>query len=88
VRIEGSRDETSLSVVNQGATIAPEHLPRLFDRFYRVDASRSGAARNHGLGLAIVAAIARMHGGRVVATSSDGITSIGLVIPTTPTEPA
>lgn len=88
VRIEGSRDEASLSVVNQGATIAPEHLPRLFDRFYRIDASRSGAARNHGLGLAIVAAIARMHGGRVVATSSDGITSIGLVIPTTPTEPA
>ena len=88
VRIEGSRDETSLSLVNQGATIAPEHLPRLFDRFYRVDASRSGAARNHGLGLAIVAAIARMHGGRVAATSSDGTTSIGLVIPTMPTESA
>lgn len=69
-------------VVNQGATIPSEHLARVFDRFYRVDASRSGAGRNHGLGLAIVAAIARMHGGQTTAKSADGTTSIGLCINT------
>lgn len=72
--------EVQLRVVNRGETIEPEHLPRLFDRFYRGEASRSAAHRNHGLGLSIVAAIARMHGGRVLATSSDGITAIGIVL--------
>lgn len=59
-----------IGVHNLGPVIAREHLPRLFDRFYRVDPSRSNAARNHGLGLAIVAAIARMHGGAARAESS------------------
>jgi two-component system heavy metal sensor histidine kinase CusS len=81
VRIEiarGPPGEVQLRVVNRGATIEPDHLPRLFDRFYRGDPSRSDADRNHGLGLSIVAAIARMHGGRPVATSSGGISSIGM----------
>ncbi len=56
-------------------------LPYLFHRFYRADAARSDAARNHGLGLAIVAAIARMHGGRIMAESNGGVTSIGLTVP-------
>jgi two-component system heavy metal sensor histidine kinase CusS len=81
VRVEiarGPPGEVQLRVVNRGATIEPDHLPRLFDRFYRGDPSRSDADRNHGLGLSIVAAIARMHGGRPVATSSGGISSIGM----------
>lgn len=61
----------SIGVHNQGELIAAEHLPRLFDRFYRIDPSRTNADRNHGLGLAIVAAIARMHGGIAVAESTD-----------------
>lgn len=69
--------QVRLRVINQGGTIAPEHLPRLFDRFYRADPSRSDAVRNHGLGLAIVAAIARMHGGEPRADSKDGVTTIG-----------
>ena len=77
-RLDG---EVALRVMNQGHTIAAEHLPHLFNRFYRADAARSDAARNHGLGLAIVAAIARMHGGRVAADSRGGITSIGLDLP-------
>ncbi|MBY0438164.1 MAG: heavy metal sensor histidine kinase [Burkholderiales bacterium] len=83
VRVEISRPapaEVQLRVVNQGVTIAPEHLPRLFDRFFRGESSRSEGRRNHGLGLAIVAAIARMHGGRVLATSSDGVSTIGMVL--------
>ena len=78
---DGLDDEVALRVVNQGHTIPTEHLPYLFHRFYRADAARSNAARNHGLGLAIVAAIARMHGGRTVAESNGGVTSIGLTVP-------
>lgn len=70
-----------LCVKNQGPAIAAEHLPRLFDRFYRSDASRTQADRNHGLGLAIVAAIARMHGGHVLASSEAGVTTIGISLP-------
>jgi two-component system, OmpR family, heavy metal sensor histidine kinase CusS len=72
--------EVRLAVANHGATIEPAHLPRLFDRFFRGDRARSGAHQNHGLGLAIVAAIARMHGGRPFASSASGITSIGFTV--------
>lgn len=81
VQIDRLDGEVALRVMNQGHTIAAEHLPHLFNRFYRADAARSDAVRNHGLGLAIVAAIARMHGGRTMAESSDGVTSIGLTVP-------
>jgi two-component system heavy metal sensor histidine kinase CusS len=70
--------DVQLKVVNRGVTIGPDDLPRLFDRFYRADAARSAADRNHGLGLSIVAAIARMHGGRPIANSADGTSSIGM----------
>lgn len=70
-----------LSVLNEGPEIAPAHLPRLFDRFYRADPARAQADRNHGLGLAIVAAIARMHGGQPFAESALGRTRIGLLLP-------
>jgi two-component system heavy metal sensor histidine kinase CusS len=81
LEIEAARaGEVRLCLVNLGDTIAPEHLPRLFDRFYRGDPSRSDANRNHGLGLSIVAAIARMHGGETLAKSSGGVTAIGLTL--------
>lgn len=78
---EGPRDNISIAVINRGAEIDPIHLPRLFDRFYRADTSRAHANLNHGLGLAIVAAIARMHGGATFATSSNGITKVGILLP-------
>ena len=81
VRVEITAEaagEVRLKVVNRGVTIGPDDLPRLFDRFYRGDASRSDADRNHGLGLSIVAAIARMHGGRPLANSSGGTSAIGM----------
>ncbi len=81
VEIDAARaGEVALRVVNLGDTVRQEHLPRLFDRFYRGDPSRSDANRNHGLGLSIVAAIARMHGGRPLASSIDGVTAIGLTL--------
>jgi len=69
-----------VSVQNAGSGIAREHLSRLFDRFYRVDSSRSGSRENHGLGLAIVRAVATMHGGTVFAESDDGATTIGFTV--------
>ncbi|WP_084267666.1 heavy metal sensor histidine kinase [Azohydromonas lata] len=76
-----SPDVLQLVVSNQGEDIGPEHLPRLFDRFYRAEASREHSDLNHGLGLAIVAAIARMHEGQAFADSRSGRTSIGLRLP-------
>ncbi len=73
---------TWIAVANPGKTVAPAHLPRLFDRFYRVDSSRHdpGAIHGHGLGLAIVKAVATMHGGATLATSEDGLTTIAFSI--------
>lgn len=73
--------EVRIAVHNEGPTIDPGHLPRLFDRFYRADTARTHADRNHGLGLAIVAAIARMHDGQVFAVSADGVTRVGMILP-------
>ena len=71
-----------VTVENQGPTIAPDALPRLFERFYRVAAAGEAGGAHHGLGLAIVAAIARMHGGSAFARSAGGVTAIGMVLPT------
>ncbi len=68
---------TQITIENFGDSIAPEHLPRLFDRFFRADTARAQADRHHGLGLAIVAAIAKLHGGGTVARSQAGRTCIG-----------
>jgi two-component system heavy metal sensor histidine kinase CusS len=75
-----------IAVANPGATIAATHLPRLFDRFYRVDSSRhdAGDVRGHGLGLAIVKAVAAMHGGATLATSEAGITTIAFSLADAP----
>jgi two-component system heavy metal sensor histidine kinase CusS len=74
-----------IAVSNPGKPIADNHLPRLFDRFYRVDAARNDKDQSqlhgHGLGLAIVKAIAKMHGGGVFASSVDGMTTIGFSMP-------
>lgn len=75
-----SDTEVSLVVANQGEMVSPEILGRIFDRFFRASASREHGQKNHGLGLAITSAIARMHGGRTTAASTNGKTEIGLVL--------
>jgi two-component system heavy metal sensor histidine kinase CusS len=76
-------EQISVTVENAGAGIEAEHLPRLFDRFFRVDASRCcDEVQHHGLGLAIVAAIARMHAGRTLAESAAGTTRVGFTLAT------
>lgn len=82
IKVEISRLEASASVLvrNRGSAIPVTALPRLFDRFFRIQTSREGGSENHGLGLAIVAAIAHMHGGKTLATCKGGVTSIGFDI--------
>jgi two-component system sensor histidine kinase CiaH len=64
------RERISLTVEDTGMGIAPEHLPHLFERFYRVDKARSRAQGGAGLGLAIAAWIARAHGGAITVRSA------------------
>ncbi|MFN4329201.1 MAG: ATP-binding protein [Limnobacter sp.] len=69
-----------ITVTNEGADIPPQSLPYLFDAFFRAENARSSRGENHGLGLAIVAAIARIHGGTTLARSQGGHTTIGFSV--------
>jgi two-component system heavy metal sensor histidine kinase CusS len=73
---------TDISVENSGEDIDPLLMPRLFDRFYRVDQARSHLGSDGvGLGLAITKAIVEAHGGSVYASSARGITRFTLTFP-------
>jgi two-component system phosphate regulon sensor histidine kinase PhoR len=81
VQVEARREtgEVVILVRGQGPGIAPEHLPRLFERFYRVDPGRSRKVGGTGLGLAIVKHIAQAHGGYVTLKSAPGKGSTFLI---------
>ncbi|MEA3386715.1 MAG: ATP-binding protein, partial [Thermodesulfobacteriota bacterium] len=74
VRVEALQRENEIiiSVHDQGCGIEKKHLPRIFERFYRVDKARSRQMGGTGLGLAIVKHIAQTHGGRVAVESIPG----------------
>jgi two-component system, OmpR family, phosphate regulon sensor histidine kinase PhoR len=72
VAVEEAGDEVVISVTDEGPGVPREHLPRLFERFYRVDKARSRDLGGTGLGLAIVKHIAQIHGGRVSVESVVG----------------
>jgi signal transduction histidine kinase len=72
VRAEDVDDGVRLSVADTGAGIPQEHLPRIFERFYRADPSRSREEGGTGLGLSIVRHLVESHGGRVSAESTLG----------------
>ena len=71
-----------LSVSDNGAGISSEHLPRIFERFYRVDRSRSRELGGTGLGLSIVKHVALLHGGSVeVESTLDRGSTFSLILP-------
>lgn len=73
-----------LTVSDQGRELSPQHLERIFEKFYRADESRGSAAGGAGLGLAISREIARAHGGDIYASSDAGLTSFTVWIPQGP----
>jgi two-component system sensor histidine kinase BaeS len=79
-RLDGG--QLVVTVQDTGRGIAPEHVPNIFDRFYKVDASRAGSATGSGLGLSIVKAVVDRHGGTVKVFSSPSGTTFELRLPT------
>jgi len=72
VRVEERTDDIMINVTDYGVGIEKKHLPRLFERFYRVDKARSRDLGGTGLGLSIVKHIAQVHRGRVQVESTPG----------------
>jgi two-component system phosphate regulon sensor histidine kinase PhoR len=76
VTYDTDANASRISVADTGEGILPEHIDRVFERFYRADRARSGEAGGTGLGLAIVKHLARLHGGEVSARSELGVGSV------------
>lgn len=72
VTLTRQQDKLRLTVHNTGAPIPPEHLPHLFERFYRADAARNRTQGGYGLGLAIARSITETHRGKISVASSAG----------------
>jgi signal transduction histidine kinase len=82
VRAERRPSDLLVSISNTGDGIPPDDLPRVFERFYRVEKSRDRARGGAGIGLAIVKQLVEAGGGRVGAESSDGLTRFWFSLPT------
>ncbi|GEM_PF-6907736 len=78
----GSTGKIRFAVADQGIGIAPEHIPQLFEKFFRVDSSTTAKIEGTGLGLAIVKHIVELHGGEITVESALGKGStFGFLIP-------
>ena len=83
IRLDARLSEAGMTIAvsNPGDGIAKQDLPRLFERFYRSDKSRSSSATSSGLGLAIVKSIMKLHRGEVTVTSIDKVVTFSMVFP-------
>jgi len=72
IEVDGDKNQARLIVSDTGMGIAPQHLPRIFDRFYRGDSSRSRRTGGSGLGLSICKSIAEAHRGSIEVESEPG----------------
>jgi two-component system OmpR family sensor kinase len=89
VRVRADNDEAVLEVADQGPGLTPEQAEKVFEPFYRSDPSRGRKTGGVGLGLAIVAAIAQAHHGRVeVGATPGGGATFRVLIPVNGDEPA
>lgn len=79
ISLRDAEEEVVISITNPGPDIPPQHLARLFDRFYRADPSRQG--EGIGLGLAIAKSIIEIHDGAISVSSNDGITAFAVTLP-------
>ena len=73
IEIRDQGDFILTSIEDNGSGIAKQDLPKIFDRFYRTDASRNSSRGGSGIGLSIVKKIIEDHGGRIWATSMEGV---------------
>ena len=83
VRISAAVEERDivLTFTNTGIAIPPEKLERIFEQFFRLDASRATRTGGAGLGLAIAKEIVSLHGGAISARSADGVTAFTILLP-------
>lgn len=81
LKIRESDNKIYVSVSNEGETIPPEELPLVFDRFHKIDKSRSQNRDGWGLGLYIVKTIVGCHGENISVTSRDGTTEFTFTMP-------
>lgn len=81
IRLEKEGTMSLFSISNTGIGIPEEDLPHVFDRFYKVDRSRSRDKTGAGLGLYIVKSIVNLHGGDISVRSSDGRTEFAFTMP-------
>lgn len=80
IKPETESGKIQLAFENPGESILPEHLPRLFDRFYRADSSRQKASDGAGLGLAITKSIIETHQGNIQVFSANGVTQFVITL--------
>lgn len=84
IGMENDRNAFVVTVTDQGVGIAPEHLVRIFERFYRVDGARTRGTGGTGLGLSIARHTMRAHGGDIDVWSQEGVgSSFSLIFPAT-----
>ena len=81
VQITKKDGKAYTSIRNLGATIPPDELSLLFDRFHKADKSRSADREGWGLGLYIAKTIVGAHGGDIWATSENGVTQFNFTLP-------